>query len=102
ELSSSAKNITGLFHEVMAQHSGKSVLQMIQSKLEQAGKGDYPASQLIMNVLSLSIYPSLARPLLEAVIGKEAFSGKDFTAKRTEEIFNLLKYGILESKRGEE
>jgi len=54
-----------------------------------------------MNVLSLSIYPSLARPLLEAVIGKEAFSGNDFNTKRIEEIFNLIKYGILERKRGE-
>lgn len=101
ELSSSAKSITALFHEIMAQHSGKSILQMIQSRLERSGFGDYPASQLIMNVLSLSIYPSLARPLLEAVIGKEAFCGNDFNTKRVEEIINLIKYGILERKRGE-
>ena len=39
ELSSSAKNITGLFHEIMAQHSGKSILQMIQSKRSKPAMG---------------------------------------------------------------
>lgn len=96
ELSSSAKQITGLMREVLEQHPGVDILQMVQMKLKQSGYGDYPPQQFIMNVFSLCIYPILARPLLETILGKAQFSNKDFLADRAQEIFTLVKYGIME------
>lgn len=101
ELSSSAKQITGLLREVLEQHSGADILLMVQMKLKQAGYGDYSPQQFIMNVFSLCIYPILARPLLETIMGKELFSNKGFLSDRGQEIFWLIKCGINEQQRGE-
>ena len=76
-------------------------LGKIQAKLAKAGAEDYPAEQFLLNILSLCIYPGIARPLLEQIMGKEFFAGQDFIAQREEEIFQLIKFGILKRTRGD-
>jgi len=101
ELSSSATHLPRLFIEMLAERSDTLIPQRIASKLQQAGLRDYPAHQVLFNLHALCIYPSMARPLLEQILGKKVYSSKDFIAQREEEIFELIKHGILLRKRGE-
>ncbi len=100
ELSARNKQLPRLFKELLEERMQGIFLGKIQAKLVKAGAENYPAEQFLLNILSLCIYPGIARPLLEQVLGKEFFAGKDFIAQREEEIFELIKYGIIERKRG--
>lgn len=101
ELNTRSKQLPRLFKELLEERMQGIFLRNIQAKLAKAGVEDYPAEQFLLNVLSLCIYPGIARPLLEQVMGKEFFAGPDFIAQREEEVFQLIKYGIIERKRGD-
>ncbi|MCB5261767.1 MAG: TetR/AcrR family transcriptional regulator [Candidatus Cloacimonetes bacterium] len=101
ELNAQKKQLPRLFQELLKERMQGSFMQKIQAKLDQTAAAAYPAEQFLLNVLSLCIYPGLARPLLEQVLGKELFASKDFITQREEDIFQLIKYGILERKRAE-
>ncbi|MDZ4181382.1 MAG: TetR/AcrR family transcriptional regulator, partial [Candidatus Cloacimonadaceae bacterium] len=87
ELNTLAKHLPLVLKEIIQERSGTNPLTKIREKLDRAGLGDYSAEHFILNVMSLCIYPSLARPLLEEVIGKELYNKADFMAEREEEIF---------------
>lgn len=100
ELSGAAKHLPQIFKEILSERSEGLIIQRTKAKLAKAGLGDYPPDQFMLNLLSLCIYPGMARPLLEQVLGKEVYSSKDFASQREEEIFMLIKYGIILRKRG--
>lgn len=101
ELNTQGKHLPRIFAEVLQQRAPGVFLERIALKLEQFGMGDYPPQQFMMNLLSLCIYPSMARPLLEHVLGHDVFSDAEFIAKREEEIFQMIKHGIYIRVRGE-
>lgn len=101
ELSARNKQLPRLFKELLEERMQGIFLGKIQAKLAKAGAEDYPAEQFLLNILSLCIYPGIARPLLEQIMGKEFFAGQDFIAQREEEIFQLIKFGILKRTRGD-
>jgi len=101
ELSGSATHLPRLFKEMLAERSDALIPQRIAAKLLQAGLPDYPPHQFLFNLHSLCIYPSMARPLLEQIVGKEVYGGKDFISQREAEVFDMIKYGILLRGRGE-
>ncbi|MCB5253445.1 MAG: TetR/AcrR family transcriptional regulator [Candidatus Cloacimonadaceae bacterium] len=101
ELNARKRQLPRLFQELLQERTQGRFLERIQAKLSRAGVGDYPAEQFMLNVVSLCMYPSIARPLLEQVLGKELFSGPDFIVQREEEIFQLIKHGILKRTRGD-
>jgi len=101
ELNTKGKHLSRIFEEVLRNRMQGMFLERIAFKLEESGIRDYPPQQFLLNLLSLCIYPSIARPLLEQVMGKEVFSDPDFISKREEEIFQLIKHGIIHKMRGE-
>lgn len=101
ELNAREKQLPRLFKELLPERMQGGFLERIQAKLARAGVGDYPAEQFMLNVVSLCIYPSIARPLLEQVLGAEFFAEPDFIVQREEEVFELIKHGILKRKRGD-
>lgn len=101
EWNSHGKELPRIFAEVLAQSKQGAFLQRIDSRLRQYGLQNYPPQQFLMNILSLCIYPGMAQPLLEQVMGKEVFSDPNFIGQREEEIFRLIKYGIFLRTGGE-
>lgn len=101
ELNDRDKYLPRLFAELMQERMQGGFMQKIQEKLDLATQEEYPAAYFLLNVLSLCIYPGIARPLLEQMLGAELFNGQDFLAQREEDIFQMIKHGIIERTRGD-
>lgn len=98
ELNENARHLTLMFSEAL-QKTGKTqgdIMDSIRNRLKSAGLEEYEPEQFILNLLSLCIYPSLAMPIFEQVIGIDYLKNKDFLVHREEEIYTLIKHGIIQ------
>jgi len=95
ELSSKPKTVPGLFKKILQRkgYTGRHILDVISAKLNSIGRTDYDPVHFLLNVVSLCIFPSLAKPILEQVIGDSAVFGRNFTSERETVVYNLIKQG---------
>jgi hypothetical protein len=71
-------------------------VNIVQKEIRDGKIKDIDARNLFINILSLCIFPIVARPLIEEII----FEGKKnnyeiFLAQRKDEIFNIIKSTII-------
>jgi AcrR family transcriptional regulator len=96
ELNSNIKYMPVLFKQVLRDkgHDSSFVLITLEKKLKSEGYTKCDPVQFLLNIMSLCIYPSLAKPILEQVLGAGYFQDPDFGARREQEIFSFVKNGI--------
>lgn len=96
ELNSGAKVLPQLFKKCLADkgHDPSFILTTINKRLQDEGLGNIDPVHFLLNLLALCIYPVIAKPILEQILGSGYFKAGDFIASREEEIFKLLKQGI--------
>lgn len=100
ELSSKGAHLPGMVQRLLkskgrAEHD---LLILIRSRLQSVGLDDYDPLQFLLNVLSLCIFPSLAKPIVSQVIGVSDAMNADFIKQREREIYLLLTQGIFRPK----
>lgn len=103
ELNSGAKVLPQLFKKSLAEkgHDPAYILTVIGNRLQQEGLANIDPVHFLLNLLALCIYPVVARPILEQIIGSEYFKKSDFMAEREKEIFKLIKQGIYRTQEEE-
>lgn len=96
ELNSNKKRLPELFAKAISGkgYSTNPILGKVQEKLNSAGLTEINPVHFLLNLMSLCLFPSLAMPILEKVIG---FNDKSstFFQQREEEIYRLMINGYL-------
>lgn len=101
ELSGNGPNLPSLFKKLLSArgHDSSELLPMIRQRLEKGGLEGYDPLQFLLNLLSLCVFPFLAKPLVSQLIGTAALMEPQFIATREEEIYLLLTQGIFREGR---
>lgn len=99
ELNNNKKRLPELFAKAISGkgYSTNPILEKVQEKLKSAGLTQLSPVHFVLNLLSLCIFPSLAMPVLEKVIGLNDKSST-FYKQREEEIYRLMLNGYLGDK----
>jgi len=97
ELSGSNPNLPVVFKKILKAkgHDISDLFPLIRKKLMTVGLQDYDPLQFLLNLLSLCIFPFLAKPVISQLLGFEPFKEPSFIATREEEIYLLLTQGMF-------
>ncbi len=103
EVSGHGLHLPGMIKKLMNNRGRDSqdVLDLIRTRLSGVGLDDYDPLQFMLNVLSLCVFPSLARPIVSRVFGNQELLGAGFMQEREREVYLLITQGIFRRKGNE-
>ncbi len=97
ELSGSKIRLPEMLKKVLGARGKTSsdMLQIIKNRLSSVGLDDYDPQQFLLNLLSLCIFPVVARPMITGFLNTPKIPDTQFVAMREKEIYALLMQGIF-------
>lgn len=100
EINGNSIHLPGLLKKILKARGRDSqdLLDMIRFRLRSVGLDEYDPLQFLLNVLSLCVFPSLAKPIVSQVFGAQELFGAGFIEKREREVYLLLTQGIFRDK----
>ncbi len=103
EISGNGVHLPGMIKRLLKTRGRdpQDVLAMVKARLLSVGLDDYEPLHFLLNVLSLCIFPSLARPIVGQVFGTQELLSPGFMEQREREVYLLLTQGIFRQKERE-